>query len=193
MTQPDLGRRLITRGVELIGVDIPAEGRQHIQNVGASDATKPGITGFEIDTVTSGLNFIIDGGGSAITTGIKGDIVMPFGGDIIAAFLLADQSGSIKVDIWRRNYWSELFVTADFPPTDADSITGGDEPEIASATSWSSSLTTEKHLQDWTRGIVERDVLRINVDSVTTITRCTLSFTFQHSVEITPIREPFVP
>ena len=190
MTQVhDLGRRLITGGLEIIRDEVTGEGRQRLQSLG-DDATKQQFltTGLEIDVVLSGLNFIIDGGGSAITTGIKGDIMMPFGGDITLVTLLADQSGSIKVDIWKKPYWTELFVTAGFPPTNSDTITGGDEPEISSTTSWSSAGTNELHLRDWTRGVAEGDVLRVNVDSITTITRCTLAIRFTHDVEVTKVQ-----
>lgn len=77
--------------------------------------------------------------------------------------LLADQSGSIKVDLWKDAY-------ANFPPTDADSICGGNEPEISSGTKDSDTTLT-----DWTTSVSDGDIIRVNVDSCTTIQRCTLS------------------
>jgi hypothetical protein len=110
------------------------------------------------------LNFIIDGAGSAITTGIKGDVEVPFAwSDIASARLLADQSGSIVVDIWKDTY-------ANFPPVDADSITASAPPTISSATK--SQDTT---LTGWTKTGSAGDILRFNVDSITTCTRVTLS------------------
>ena len=47
------------------------------------------------------LTFVIDGGGAAIATGIKGDLEIPFACTINQVTLLADQSGSIVVDIWK--------------------------------------------------------------------------------------------
>jgi len=113
--------------------------------------------------ITGGINFIIDGGGSAITTGIKGDIEVPFACSIDWVTVLADQSGSIVVDIWKDSY-------ANFPPTDADSITASAVPTISSGTK--SKDTT---LTGWTRTISAGDVLRFNVDSATTVTRVTVS------------------
>ena len=109
------------------------------------------------------IAFIIDGGGAAITTGIKGDIEVPFGCTITSATLLADQSGSIVVDIWKDTY-------ASYPPTDADSITSATPPTIATATK-SQDVT----LTGWTKSITQGDCIRFNVDSCTTITRCTVS------------------
>jgi hypothetical protein len=118
------------------------------------------------DTViaqTSTLNFLIDGGGSAITTGIKGDLVVDFAATITGVTMLADQSGSIVVDIWKDTY-------ANFAPTDADSITASAVPTISSATK--SQDTT---LTGWTTSISAGDILRFNVDSVTSIQRVTVA------------------
>lgn len=111
------------------------------------------------------LPFIVDGGGSTITTGIKGDIEVPFPCTIVAVRLFADQSGSIVIDIWKDTY-------ANFPPTGGDSITASAKPTITTALK--SQDTT---LTGWTKSIAKGDILRFNVDSVTTIQRVTLSLT----------------
>ena len=107
--------------------------------------------------------YVIDGGGVPITSGIKGDITIPFGCTIIEWTLLADQSGSIVVDIWKDTY-------ANYPPTVADTITGSALPTITTATKGQSSTLT-----GWTSTITAGDTLRFNVNSATTITRVTLS------------------
>lgn len=112
---------------------------------------------------TSAVSFVIDGGGSAITTGIKGDILIPFACTITQASLLADQSGSIVLDLWKDTY-------ANSPPTVADTITASAKPTITSATKSQDSTLT-----GWTTSVAAGDILRINVDSVTSITRCTLA------------------
>lgn len=109
------------------------------------------------------IAFIIDGGGSAITTGIKGDLEIPFGCTITRATLLADQSGSIVIDIWMDTY-------ANYPPTGADSITASAKPTISTALKSQDSTLT-----GWTTAIPAGNTLRFNVDSAATITRCTLS------------------
>jgi hypothetical protein len=130
-----------------------------------STITATGSVAASANTLTTAIAFIIDGGGSAITTGVKGDIEIPFACTITAARLLADQSGSIVVDIWKDTY-------ANFPPTDADSITASAPPTISSATK--SEDTT---LTGWTTSITAGNILRFNVDSVTSIQRVTVSLT----------------
>lgn len=110
----------------------------------------------------SAIIWTIDGGGSAITTGQKGYIEIPFACTITAARSFADQSGSIVVDVWADTY-------ANYPPTDADSITAS-APITISATTKSQDTT----LTGWDTAIAAGDVLGFNVDSVSTITRLTI-------------------
>ncbi len=114
-------------------------------------------------TLSSGINFIIDGGGDAITTGIKGDVEVPFACTITQVTMLADQSGSIVVDIWKDTY-------ANFPPTDADSITAAAVPTISAAVK-----SQDSTLSGWTTSVTAGDILRFNVDSVATCERVTIS------------------
>lgn len=112
---------------------------------------------------TACISFVIDGGGSAITTGVKGDLVVPFACTINSCTLLADQTGSIKIDIWKDTY-------SNYPPTNADTITAANEPEISSGTK-----DQDTTLTSWTKTITAGQTLRFNVDSCTTITRCTIA------------------
>jgi len=109
------------------------------------------------------LNFVIDGSGSVITTGVKGDMVVDFACTINSVTLLADVSGSIVVDIWKDSY-------ANFPATVADTITAAAKPTISAATKAQDSTLT-----GWTTSIAAGDVLRFNVDSAATITRVTVA------------------
>lgn len=109
------------------------------------------------------LTFIIDGGGSVITAGIKGDIRIGYAATIISVMLLADQAGSIVIDLWKDVY-------SNFPPVDADSITGASPPTISSGVK--SENTT---LTGWSATISGDSIIRVNVDSATTITRCALA------------------
>ena len=112
----------------------------------------------------STINFVIDGGGSAITTGIKGDLVVDFACTVTAWTILGDQTGSIVVDIWRDSY-------ANFPPTVADTITGAEKPTISSATKGQD--TSLNSGAGW--AVSAGDVLRFNVDSIATLTRVTVA------------------
>jgi hypothetical protein len=109
------------------------------------------------------ITFIIDGSGSVITTGIKGDLEIPFACTINRVTMLADQSGSIVVDLWKDTY-------ANYPPTVADTITAAAKPTITTATK-----SQDATLTGWTTSIAAGDTLRFNVDSVTTIQRVTIS------------------
>lgn len=111
---------------------------------------------------TGCITYIIDGGGAAITTGIKGDFSVPANCTITSVTALADQTGSIVVDVWKDTY-------ANFPPTDADSITSAAPVTISSATK-----ATDSTLTGWTTSISAGDILRFNVDSASTVTRVTL-------------------
>lgn len=104
----------------------------------------------------------VDGGGSAITTGVKGDIQIPYAGTITEWTILCDQSGSITLDLWKDSY-------ANYPPTVADTITAAAKPLVSAATKGNSSTLT-----GWTTSVTAGDTVRFNVDSAATVTRCTL-------------------
>ena len=91
-----------------------------------------------------------------------GHVRVPFGCTINRVTLLAKPSGSIKIDIWKDTY-------TNFPPTDADTITGANEPEISSGTKDEDSTLTS-----WTTSITADDILAFNIDSCSTIERCTI-------------------
>ena len=109
------------------------------------------------------ITFIIDGGGSVITTGVKGYLEIPFACTITQVTTLADQSGSIVVDIWKDTY-------ANFPPAVADTITASAKPTLSSA-----QKAQDSTLTGWTTAIAAGDILAFNVDSITTCERVTIS------------------
>lgn len=117
-----------------------------------------------LDALEQGvIIFIIDGGGSAITTGEKGHLRIPFKCEIQRATLLADRSGSIVVNIWKDTY-------ANFPPTVADKITSSAPPTISGAVK-----SEDATLTNWTKTIDTDDILAFNVDSAATIERIVLA------------------
>ena len=114
------------------------------------------------DDVKKGtLQLIIDGGGSEISTGNVGDIEVPFDCEIQKVTLFAKETGSIQIDIYNGTY-------ASYPPS--SSITASAIPSISSGIKYQDSTLT-----GWTKSLTEDTVLRFNVDSVSTITRCTIS------------------
>jgi len=140
----------------------------------------PGVSGIDgidgIDGISFGIGqtqsqnirqigITIDGGGSVLTTGLKGFKSFPVNGTIIGVRLLADQSGSIVIDIWKD-------IFANFPPTIADTITASALPTITTAVS-SEDIT----LTGWSTSVKAGDVFAFNVNSVTSITRIVLELT----------------
>lgn len=112
--------------------------------------------------------FLMDGGGATITTGTKGYIHMPFGCTINQIAMLADQSGSIVVDIWKCTYTQ--FDAGATHPVVGDSITASDVPTISTATKMKDTTLT-----GWTTTINADDVLGYHVNSATSITRLTVA------------------
>jgi len=133
--------------------------------MGVSGDVTIGATG--VTSVKSGLKTVqvavtLDGQGGVISTGLKGFTTIPYSGTITGWQLFADQSGSIVIDVWKDVY-------ASFPPTVADTITGSEKPTLSSVQN-NQDLT----LTTWTTAVATNDILAINVDSASTVTRCTL-------------------
>lgn len=136
---------------------------------GISVSNGDGVSGnptISVSGLTGAVNFVIDGGGATITTGVKGFIEMPFACTITRATLLADQTGSIVVDVWKDTY-------ANYPPTNADSICASAKPTLSSA-----QKSQDSTLTGWTTSVNAGDILGFNVDSITTCQRVTLSLKY---------------
>jgi len=121
------------------------------------------------DIPPAAIDFIIDGGGSAITTGEKGHVRMPFAGTILNVALAADKSGNIVVDIWKS-------TLAGFPPVVGGSICNGSKPTLSSE-----QVMYDEALSGWTTSFLEGDFLAFNVDSAATVTRVTVALTVTRS------------
>jgi len=134
--------------------------------------TGSGNTGWETLESAGGagnrfVGLVIDGSGEEITTGVKGFVTVPVTGSIIAWRLLstdaAATAGDIVIDVWKDTF-------ANYPPTNGESITNGNEPELSGANS-----AEDTNLADWTtQAVTEGDVLGFNVDSVADVTRVSL-------------------
>jgi hypothetical protein len=116
---------------------------------------------------TATLGITIDGGGSAISTGVKQYISIPYDCTITGWILVADVSGSIVIDVWKDTY-------ANHPPTVADTIASTEKPTISSSTKGQNLA-----LSAWTVGVQKGDVIGFNVDSCSTITKATLTILVQ--------------
>lgn len=130
-------------------------------------AATPGVA-FEYQYAS--LQVVMGDGVNAIASGAKLYVRVPYACTIVRATLMADVSGAIKVDIWKDTY-------TNFPPTDADTITGGNEPEIAA----SGVKDEDTTLTSWTTALAEGDILGFNVDSATSVKRVTLELRVRKS------------
>jgi hypothetical protein len=124
------------------------------------------------NTTRRQITLIVDGGGVAITTGVKGFISMPVAGvwkawTILSIDAASPISGSIVFDIWVDDL-------AAFPPAVADTITASDKPTLTTATFSSGSSLT-----GWTKGFNAGDVVAFNVDSATSVTKVSLTLEFE--------------
>jgi hypothetical protein len=148
-------------------------GADAIAALAASVITTGTIASARLPARVGAVGLIIDGGGSVITTGVKGFVEVPFAGTITAVTVLSTDaavtSGSIVIDIWKDTY-------ANYPPTVADTITASAKPTLSSATK-----SRDTTLTGWTTAITAGDILGFKVDSVTAVTKVLLSLTVQAS------------
>jgi hypothetical protein len=113
----------------------------------------------------NGLGASIDGGGDTITSGIHTFIEVPLDCTINSWRILADQVGSISIDIWKCTY-------ATYPPTSSDSMPGTSSiPAISNAIKAESTNLTGWNSVSLTQG----DILSFYVtEQSTNITKATL-------------------
>jgi len=107
------------------------------------------------------IGFVVDGAGSAITTGSKGYREIPYGCTINSWTILGKESGSCVVDVKRCTY-------SGFPTT--ASIAGTEKPTLSSA-----QKNQDATLSTWTTSLAAGDILEFVVDSASTVTRITVS------------------
>lgn len=129
-------------------------------------ALNGGVGGFVVDPFTQAINtaelpFIIAGGGTAITTGVKGYMPVPFGATITGWSVIADQSGSISIDIFRANNavpTVSIISTGNKPTLTSQQFVGNTAPS-----GWASTV------------LVAQDYLGYNVVSAATVTQVTVN------------------
>lgn len=117
------------------------------------------LCGGWIRTITA----TFDGGGAALVPGTVCYTRLPYGFTASKWSIIADQAGSLVLDVWVDSYANGL-------PTNADTVTNGHEPALtASATGEDADLADWSDVA-WASG----QIVAINIDSCTTITRATL-------------------
>ena len=148
-----------------------SQGQTGVQGQGVTGLT--GVTGIQgltgIQGVSQGatgaINVVIDGGGSAITTGPKADFCIPYRLKIDNWSVFSNETGSILLGVWKDTY-------ANFPPVVGDAmgttgawITAGIK-NTGTTANWGSPTGAAG------------DVVRVNVDSVATCTRVGLCLSY---------------
>lgn len=108
------------------------------------------------ESVYEDIAIVLGDKSAVISTGAKAPIPVKDDMTIVGWSLLADQSGSIQVDVWNDSY-------ANYPATVADSIV---TPTITSA--------VKNQATGLTIDIDKGSHIIMNVDSVSTITECTV-------------------
>lgn len=152
----------------LSGANYGSAGEVLTSNGSGSPPTWEAATGGGgFETTVRGGSWVKSSG--AIATPVNDiDIYIAEDLDLVEVVILTEGgTGSCVVDIWKDTY-------TNFPPTDADSITGGNEPEISSGVK--SSMTT---FTSWTdTSFVAGDILRLHLDSSSTFTRISVYLVF---------------
>lgn len=110
----------------------------------------------------AGAIAVFDGGAAVLTTGIALDLPVPFACTITEVNMYSQQTGSLVIDVWKDTH-------GNFPPTVADSITAAAKPTITA-----SNKSQDSDLTGWDTTINAGDILRFNIDSVSSIQRATL-------------------
>jgi hypothetical protein len=148
------GAMMYSNGTIQVATNTPTVGQ-------IATATGSGTVSFQ--SQKTAIVFVIDGGGAIYSNGVKGYIQVPFNCTITSVSLLADQTGSTVIDVWKAAY-------ASFPPVLGNSITASAKPTITST-----NKSLDATLTGWTTAITAGDVLAFNVNSVTSITRVTIT------------------
>lgn len=98
-----------------------------------------------------------------------GVIRVPYAATISSVTLLSDVSGSAVVDIQEDDY-------VNYPPTSADSICASAKPTLSSASKY-----TDTTLTGWSTSVPAGSVLRLYLESASTITSLTVVINLQRS------------
>jgi hypothetical protein len=126
-----------------------------------------------ISAVLLTIPVVVQGNNAVPATGVlAGDLRIPFSFTILNWSIMADQAGSIELDIWAKKW------AAGSPPTVADTICGGNYPALVASESDQGTLP----LTGWTRAIPADYWIRWNLRSIATITFFTLSLQVRRQI-----------
>lgn len=107
--------------------------------------------------ITHGIGYSFDGGGSALTSGLKKYVTVPFG-CTVTGWNIAVDAGTATVDVWKIASGTAI-------PTIANTITGSAVPAISTGTAIHSATLT-----GWTLVVAANDIFGFNLSAVSTAT-----------------------
>lgn len=127
-----------------------------------ADGTVSKATGSDLPSHThTGVvverTYVIHGGGSTITTGVKLDMLFGAAMTVTDIYAMADQSGSIDIRHWLDDF-------ASYPPDSGDNVY-----------TFTINNDDSRHVSGLSLAISAGDVLRINVQSVTSFQRVSVT------------------
>ena len=111
------------------------------------------------------INFVIDGGGSAITTGSKGHVHLYSKIEVLGWTVTADASGSIVVDVKKAAY-SGFPTFASIAGTEKPTLSTAQKNQDLTLTTWTTTIDGETDAPS---------ILEFVVDSAATVQRVTVS------------------
>jgi hypothetical protein len=127
----------------------------------------PSIPSVPAGVASADVVFVIDGAGNAISTGTKGFVAIDFAATIAQWTLIADQSGSAVLNVWKCTY--AQYDGGATHPVSGDSITASSPPTLSAAAKAQSST-----LAGWTTAVNAGDILAFNVGSASSVTKLTV-------------------
>lgn len=123
-------------------------------------------TGWKYTDAPTDIEYVIGGGTDTISLGYKGGLVIPDWLHVNNWIILAPNVGSIVIDVYKITLTQYLAGTI---PSGVNSITGTDIPTLSSSASAQSFALT-----GWNTRINQNDFLGFNVNSISSLTLCTL-------------------
>ena len=98
----------------------------------------------------------------ATTTGFVGYITIPYSGTITGWQVIGDAVGNCVIDVWK--------TSAGVIPTVLNTITGTEKPTLSSQ-----QISSDLNLTTWTISVLEGDIIGINLDSASLLSRIWLT------------------
>lgn len=129
------------------------------------------------NAIISVVGITIDGGATVPTTGVKGLIQVPWSATIIGWFAIADQAGSISVDVDKHSSLVPPAAPA-IPNTTTDKISASAPVVLSSAQSAAGDAAA---VSTWTVAVAQWDSIQFNVTSVATLKRVTIGIVIKRT------------